>query len=133
MFGSIVMGVPREHFEAILKHKKTEVGVTHETHLDARHLRELVASFKPLVKEETKKHFPDEPLDQLRMAINAVFSSWFGAGRYNKWIRWSYQLTDWLVEPLRRALPPFGMFDLSPLAAYFVLWMLRRLLMGAIL
>jgi pyruvate,orthophosphate dikinase len=79
MFGSIVMGVPREHFEAILKHKKTEVGVTHETHLDARHLRELVASFKALVKEETKKDFPDEPLDQLRMAINAVFSSWFGA------------------------------------------------------
>ncbi|BFU93530.1 MAG: Pyruvate, phosphate dikinase [Nitrospira sp.] len=79
MFGSIVMGVPREHFEAILKHKKTEVGVTHETHLDARHLRELVASFKELVKEETKKDFPDEPLDQLRMAINAVFSSWFGA------------------------------------------------------
>ena len=79
MFGSIVMGVPREHFEAILKHKKTEVGVAHETHLDSRHLRELVASFKALVKEETKKEFPDEPLDQLRMAINAVFSSWFGA------------------------------------------------------
>jgi pyruvate,orthophosphate dikinase len=79
MFGNIVMGVPREHFEAILKHKKTEVGVAHETHLDARHLRELVASFKALVKEETKKDFPDEPLDQLRMAISAVFSSWFGA------------------------------------------------------
>lgn len=79
MFGSIVMGVPREHFEAILKHKKTEVGVTHETHLDARHLRELVASFKDLIKEETKKDFPDEPLEQLRLAINAVFSSWFGA------------------------------------------------------
>jgi pyruvate,orthophosphate dikinase len=79
MFGSIVMGVPREHFEAILKHKKTEVGVAHETHLDARHLRELVASFKALIKEETKKDFPDEPLEQLRLAINAVFSSWFGA------------------------------------------------------
>jgi pyruvate,orthophosphate dikinase len=79
MFGSIVMGVPREHFEAILKQKKAEVGVAHETHLDARHLRELVASFKALVKEETKKEFPDEPLHQLRMAISAVFSSWFGA------------------------------------------------------
>ncbi|MCP9471279.1 MAG: pyruvate, phosphate dikinase [Nitrospira sp.] len=79
MFGSIVMGVPREHFEAILKHKKEEVGVEHETHLDARHLRDLVVSFKALVKEETKKDFPDDPLDQLRMAINAVFSSWFGA------------------------------------------------------
>jgi pyruvate,orthophosphate dikinase len=79
MFGSIVMGVQREHFEAILKHKKTEIGVAHETHLDARHLRELVASFKALIKEETKKDFPDEPLEQLRMAINAVFSSWYGA------------------------------------------------------
>ena len=79
MFGSIVMGVPREHFEAILRHKKTEVGVAHETHLDARHLRDLVASFKALVKEETKKEFPDDPLDQLRLAVNAVFSSWFGA------------------------------------------------------
>ncbi len=79
MFGSIVMGVPREHFEAILKHKKAEVGVAHETHLDARHLRELVASFKALIKEETKKDFPDEPLEQLQLAINAVFSSWFGA------------------------------------------------------
>ncbi|MCP9439218.1 MAG: pyruvate, phosphate dikinase [Nitrospira sp.] len=79
MFGSIVMGVPREHFEAILKHKKEEVGVEHETHLDARHLRDLVMSFKALVKEETKKDFPDDPLEQLRMAINAVFSSWFGA------------------------------------------------------
>jgi pyruvate, orthophosphate dikinase len=79
MYGSIVMGVPREHFEAILKHKKAEVGVAHETHLDARHLRELVASFKALVKEETKKEFPDEPLEQLRLAVNAVFSSWFGA------------------------------------------------------
>ena len=79
MFGSIVMGVQREHFEAILKHKKTEVGVTHETHLDARHLRELVASFKALIKEETKKDFPDDPHEQLGMAINAVFSSWFGA------------------------------------------------------
>lgn len=62
-----------------------------------------------------------------------VFSSWFGAGRYNRWIRWSYQLTDWLVEPLRRVLPPVGMLDLSPLAAYFILVLLRRLLMGAIL
>ncbi len=79
MFGSIVMGVPREHFEAILKHKKAKMGVAHETQLDARALRDLVASFKTLVKEETKKEFPDEPLDQLRMAVNAVFSSWFGA------------------------------------------------------
>jgi pyruvate, orthophosphate dikinase len=79
MFGSIVMGVPREHFEAILNLKKEEMGVRHETQLDAGALRDLVARFKSLVKEETGKEFPDDPIEQLRLAINAVFSSWNGA------------------------------------------------------
>ncbi|MCK6494228.1 MAG: pyruvate, phosphate dikinase, partial [Nitrospira sp.] len=79
MFGSIVMGINREHFDDILKHKKQDLGVTQDTHLDAKALKELVASYKELVKEETKRDFPDDPLDQLRMAINAVFSSWYGA------------------------------------------------------
>ncbi len=79
MFGSIVMGVNREHFEDILKHKKRDLGVTQDTHLDAKALKELVVRFKELVKEETKRDFPDDPLEQLRMAINAVFSSWYGA------------------------------------------------------
>ncbi len=79
MFGSIVMGVPREHFEAILNHKKEEMSVSHETQLDGRALRDLVGRFKSLIKEETGKEFPDDPHEQLRMAINAVFSSWNGA------------------------------------------------------
>ncbi|MCS6316412.1 MAG: pyruvate, phosphate dikinase, partial [Nitrospira sp.] len=86
MFGSIVMGVNREHFEDILKHKKRDLGVTQDTHLDAKALSELVVSFKELVKEETKRDFPDDPLEQLRMAINAVLSSWYGAraGTYRR-------------------------------------------------
>lgn len=79
MFGSIVMGVPREHFEAILNLKKEEMGVRHETQLDARALRDLVERFKSLVREETGKEFPDNPNDQLKLAIDAVFSSWNGA------------------------------------------------------
>jgi len=79
MFGSIVMGVPREHFEAILNHKKEEMGVRHETQLDAGALRDVVVRFKSLVKEQTGKDFPDDPNEQLRLAINAVFSSWNGA------------------------------------------------------
>ena len=79
MFGSIVMGVPREHFEAILNLKKDEMGVRHETQLDAGALRDLVERFKSLVKEETGKKFPDDPNEQLKLAINAVFSSWNGA------------------------------------------------------
>ena len=79
MFGSIVMGVPREHFEAILKHKKTEVGVTHDTHLDAKAFQRVGREFQGPGQRRNQKEFPDDPLEQLRMAINAVFSSWFGA------------------------------------------------------
>ena len=61
-----------------------------------------------------------------------VLGSWFGAFRYSRWMRPAYALTDWLVEPLRRMLPPMGMFDLSPLAAWFVLWAIERLLLSVI-
>lgn len=60
-----------------------------------------------------------------------VFSSWFGAGRYHRWIGWSYRLTDWIVEPIRRVLPTVGMFDLSPLVAWLALSLLRSLLLSA--
>ncbi len=79
MFGSIVMGVPREYFEAILNRKKEEKKVAHETQFGIGALRDLVESFKFLIKKETGKNFPDEVNEQLRMAIHAVFSSWNGA------------------------------------------------------
>src|SRR5712671_1002299 len=53
-----------------------------------------------------------------------VIGTWFGAFRYSRWMRPAYALTDWLVEPLRRMLPPVGMFDVSPLAAWFLLWVI---------
>jgi YggT family protein len=77
----------------------------------------------------------------LRFAISGAFSllmtailirvigSWLGVGRYNRWMRPFYGVTDWLVEPIRRRLPPFGPVDLSPVAAYLLLLLLR----GAIL
>lgn len=54
-----------------------------------------------------------------------VFASWFGLGRHNKWMKIPYGATDWLVEPIRRVMPPLGMFDLSPLVAYLVLMLVR--------
>lgn len=57
-----------------------------------------------------------------------VVGSWIGVGRYTRWMRPMYAVTDWLVEPIRRHLPPLGMFDLSPLVAYFGLLLLRSLL-----
>ena len=73
------VGGRREQFEDGREHKERDRGVTQDTHSDAKALKELVVSFKELVKEETKRDFPDDPLEQLRMAINAVFSSWYGA------------------------------------------------------
>jgi YggT family protein len=61
-----------------------------------------------------------------------VVASWFGSGRYNRWIRWAYVLTDWIVEPLRRIIPRLGIFDITPLVAWFALrivlsWLMRAL------
>lgn len=58
-----------------------------------------------------------------------VIGSWLGLGRYTRWMRPVFLLTDWLVEPIRRRLPPFGALDLSPLIAYVVLLLLRALLL----
>ena len=54
-----------------------------------------------------------------------VIGSWFGASLYSPWMRPVRLLTDWIIEPLRRVLPTVGPFDLSPLAAYFLLWVLE--------
>lgn len=54
-----------------------------------------------------------------------IIASWFGLFRYSKWIRPAYILTDWIVEPLRRVIPPLGAMDVTPLVAWFALWLLR--------
>jgi YggT family protein len=58
-----------------------------------------------------------------------VLAGWFGYFRYSRWVRPAYALTDWLVEPIRRVLPPAGGFDWSPLAALLALWVLKRVLL----
>jgi YggT family protein len=68
----------------------------------------------------------------LRFAlIVRVIASWFGVSSYSKWMRPIVVLTDWILEPLRRVLPPFGPLDLSPLVAYFILWIAERVIIGA--
>lgn len=61
-----------------------------------------------------------------------VIGSWLGAGRYRRWMRPFYFLTDWIIEPIRRRLPLMGAIDLSPVAAYLVLFLLREILLGAL-
>ncbi len=79
MFGSIVLGIKREKFERRLENKKAECGVHHDTELDEAALKAVVADFQALVKAETGKPFPQDPMEQLTLAIKAVFDSWYGA------------------------------------------------------
>ena len=61
-----------------------------------------------------------------------VISSWFGLSPYSKWVRWAFVLTDWIINPLRQIVPPLGMFDITPIVAYFALSLLERLVMGVL-
>jgi YggT family protein len=61
-----------------------------------------------------------------------VIASWFGIGGYRKWMRPIYALTSWIIDPIRRILPPFGMFDFSPMVAWLVLYVLRGFVLGLI-
>lgn len=62
-----------------------------------------------------------------------VVASWFGLGRYTRWLRPAYVLTDWIVEPLRRAVPAMGAIDVTPLVAWLVLWLLRQFILRVLL
>lgn len=64
--------------------------------------------------------------------IVRIIASWLGFFQYNRWMRPIYALTDWLIVPLRRIVPPIGMFDLSPIAALFVLWVLKYILLAGL-
>jgi len=76
MFSEIVMGIPHKVFEELLDKKKKEKGVNLDYELDADALKELVEEYKTKVRELTGKEFPQNPQEQLWMAIEAVFKSW---------------------------------------------------------
>ena len=59
-----------------------------------------------------------------------VIGSWLGIGPYRKWMRPVYALTNWLIDPIRRILPPVGIFDFSPMVAWLVLYVVRGFVLG---
>jgi YggT family protein len=61
-----------------------------------------------------------------------VIASWFGVSPYRRWMRPVVFLTDWIIEPIRRILPPLGMIDFSPMVAWLVLWVVRGFVVGII-
>ncbi|MBI9048234.1 MAG: pyruvate, phosphate dikinase [Anaerolineaceae bacterium] len=78
MFGSVVLGVEDVHFEKVLDTFKEKVGAKADTDLTADQLKELTAAFKKVVREHKGFDFPNDPMDQIRHATEAVFSSWNG-------------------------------------------------------
>lgn len=61
-----------------------------------------------------------------------VIASWFGIGPYRPWMRPIVLLTDWIIAPVRRILPPMGMVDFSPMVAWLILWVLRGFVLGLV-
>jgi len=77
MFGTVVLGIRREAFDEHLEALKTRLGVKADPDVPADDLRQLTQTYKELVSARTGKAFPQEPKEQLRLAIKAVLDSWF--------------------------------------------------------
>jgi pyruvate,orthophosphate dikinase len=78
MFGKTVLGVDGELFEDALEAAKAAKKVTVDTELEAADLKKLVTRFKKIVKTEAGRDFPQDPREQMDLAIKAVFDSWNG-------------------------------------------------------
>jgi pyruvate,orthophosphate dikinase len=76
MFGDVVMGLDNETFEDAFEEIKEKYGASDDTEVPAKGLRELVKAYKKIYKKGTKQLFPQDPNEQLRLAIDAVFRSW---------------------------------------------------------
>jgi pyruvate,orthophosphate dikinase len=77
MFGNVVLGIRREAFDEHLHALKKQLGVTGDPEVSAAELRKLVQAYKDIVGSRTGTEFPQDPREQLRLAIQAVFDSWF--------------------------------------------------------
>jgi pyruvate,orthophosphate dikinase len=76
MYGRIVLDIPGEEFDTLLDAAKELAGTTSDAGIPTPLLRYLVDAYQQIVERHTKKPFPQDPDDQLRGAIEAVFSSW---------------------------------------------------------
>ncbi len=78
MFGTVVMGLDPKPFHQALEEAKARAGVTEDSRTPPQVLKDLVATFKKIIRDQAGRAFPNGPLDQLRLATEAVFHSWNG-------------------------------------------------------
>jgi pyruvate, orthophosphate dikinase len=78
MFGNVVRGIPGERYEEILADARRRAGVRYDRDLTVDQLRDVTRRFRTLYEAHTGEPFPQDPSEQLRLAIRAVFDSWMG-------------------------------------------------------
>ncbi|MCJ7708641.1 MAG: pyruvate, phosphate dikinase [Anaerolineales bacterium] len=78
MFGSVVLGVADEPFEEVLTKHRSQRGVTSDSDLTADDFKAIVGEFKQIVRRKARQSFPSDPMEQLKLAVEAVFKSWNG-------------------------------------------------------
>ncbi|CAA9277612.1 MAG: Pyruvate,phosphate dikinase [uncultured Corynebacteriales bacterium] len=76
MFGKTVLGIDGEHFEGAIDEAKKAKGTKNDLDLDAADLQKLVELFKGVIREHGGREFPQEPREQMNLAVQAVFNSW---------------------------------------------------------
>ncbi len=76
MFSDVVMEVGKKYFEVLIDEMKAKKGVTFDVELTAADLKELAMQFKAEYKKQLGQDFPSDPVEQLKLAIEAVFRSW---------------------------------------------------------
>ena len=76
MFSDVVMEVGKKYFEKLIDDMKAKKGVKYDVELDANDLKELANQFKAEYKNQLGTDFPSDPIEQLKLAIEAVFRSW---------------------------------------------------------
>ncbi|MCL4458341.1 MAG: YggT family protein [Chloroflexi bacterium] len=78
-------------------------------------------------------NFIDLLFNALTIAILArALLSWFGIGPENPLVRLLYEVTEPILAPLRRVIPPLGMIDITPIVALFLLMFLHRLILASL-
>jgi pyruvate,orthophosphate dikinase len=78
LFGKVALGIDDEHFDEHFEAVKRRVGVKADIGLDADNLREISERFLEVVREQAGRPFPGDVIEQLQLAIEAVFRSWMG-------------------------------------------------------
>ena len=78
LFGKVALGIDDEHFDEHFEAVKKRVGVKVDVGLEADHLREISDKFLGVVRRETGQDFPQDVMQQLKLAVEAVFRSWMG-------------------------------------------------------